>query len=51
MVAAEAALAKAQTIPWGPERIKALREAGLLRNAAIEMELKAASGSSKKLRM
>jgi len=41
MVAAEAALAKAQMMPWGPERLKALHEAGLLRNAAIELEIKA----------
>jgi hypothetical protein len=48
MVAAEAALVKAQTMPWGPERLKALHEAGLLRNAAIELEIKAVSRSSKK---
>ena len=33
LVAAEVALAKAQAMPWGPERLKALQEAGLLRNA------------------
>jgi hypothetical protein len=31
MIAAEEALAKARTMPWGPERLEALREAGLLR--------------------
>jgi hypothetical protein len=41
LVAAEAALAKAKAMPWGPERLKALQEAGALRNAAIELELKA----------
>ena len=41
MVAAEAALVRAQTMPWGPERLKALHEAGVLRNAAIELEMKA----------
>lgn len=41
LVAAEAALAKAQAMPWGPERLKALKDAGALRNAAIELELKA----------
>ena len=48
LVAAEAALAKAQAMPWGPERLKALQEAGLIRNAAIQLELKAASRNSKK---
>jgi hypothetical protein len=39
MIAAEAALAKAQAMPWGPERLEALRDAGALRNAAINKEL------------
>jgi hypothetical protein len=47
LVAAEAALAKALAMPWGPERLKALQEAGLLRNAAIDLELKAAARRSK----
>jgi hypothetical protein len=51
LVAAEAALAEAQAMPWGPERLKALREVGLLRNAAINQELKAASPRSKKPRV
>jgi hypothetical protein len=48
LVRAEAALAEAQALPWGPERLKALQEAGSLRNAAINLELKAESRSSKK---
>ena len=48
LVAAEAALAKAQAMPWGPERLKALQEAGLLRNAAIDQELRGAAPRSKK---
>ena len=48
LVAAEAALAKALAMPWGPERLKALQEAGLLRNAAIDKELRGAASRSKK---
>ena len=39
MVAAEKALADAQAMPWGPERLKALQEAGKLRNRAVMAEL------------
>jgi hypothetical protein len=36
---AEAALAQANTMPWGPERLEALRKAALLRNNAVLVEI------------
>jgi hypothetical protein len=38
-IAAEKALAAAQNMPPGPERLEALRQAGKLRNEAILQEL------------
>ena len=35
---AEAALAEARAMPWGPERIEALRKAGLLRHRAADAQ-------------
>lgn len=36
---AEIALAEACAMPWGPERIEALKVAGLLRNDAAKKQL------------
>ena len=36
---ADEALAKARTLPWGPERIDALKEAARLRNEAANMQM------------
>jgi hypothetical protein len=36
---ANAALAEARAMPRGPERIEALKKAGLLRNEAAEKEI------------
>jgi hypothetical protein len=36
--AAEAALAKARAMPWGPKRIEALKNAGILRLRAAEKQ-------------
>jgi hypothetical protein len=36
---AEAALAEACAMPWGPQRIEALKQAGLIRNEAAKKEI------------
>ena len=36
---ADEALAKARALPWGPERIDALKEAARLRNEAANMQM------------
>jgi len=36
---AETALAEARAMPWGPERIEALKNAGILRLRAAERQL------------
>jgi hypothetical protein len=36
---ADAALAEARAMPWGPARIEALKQAGLLRNEAAKKEI------------
>ncbi|MDP1585067.1 MAG: hypothetical protein Q8M18_16725 [Bradyrhizobium sp.] len=36
---AETALAEARAMPWGPERIEALKNAGILRLRAAEKQL------------
>jgi len=36
---AETALAKARAMPWGPERIEALKNAGILRSRAAKKQL------------
>lgn len=41
--AADDALAKASALPWGPERIEALKLAGRLRNEAANVEVSAGS--------
>jgi hypothetical protein len=46
--AANEALMKAKSLPWGPERIEALRAAGLLRNRAARAEI--AQGQTNKNR-
>jgi hypothetical protein len=35
---AESALAEARAMPWGPKRVEALREAGILRSRAAEKQ-------------
>ena len=36
--AAEAALAKARAMPWGPKRIESLKNAGILRSRVAEKQ-------------